>query len=283
MTRPSQRLLHATFVLLAAALSAQTAPPATVPSTEPAIASPPATAPAAAAATGSIVGVLKSPSSVTRIVAVDRQWSNVLKVSTDNPKDEFVYPGKWDEKTGAFVVTGLLPGHTYDLIAWNAQGRWEGVTMDYHRPILPGKPVTDEDKAWLKEFVEKTQSFYDQSRILWMAADHQHATLLVELKRTRGFHSGVYGEVIYRTELWYFENYFGGWAKDKNTERVITRWRGQSDAFPKNWQYVPQLGGITIPTTGTSTPVQVTLPDKPDAKRGVANGLPLPDAAPAVP
>lgn len=229
----------------------------------------PTTAPAEAKITGTIA----SSTPITRIAAVDRLWADTLKLSQSEPKDDYLYPGRCDPKTGNFTIDKLLPGRTYDIIVWNQIGRWEGVTMAYHRPILPTEAITDEDKQWMKDFIEKTPQFYDKCRILWMAGDHKHATLLVELLRTRDFHSGQNGEVIFRTELWYFENLFGGWAKDKNTERVISRWRGPGNTAPACWQYVPQLGGITIPPTGQTPPLNVTLPEKPDKKRGLAGSL----------
>ena len=120
--------------------------------------------------------------------------------------------------------------------------------------------------------------FYDKVRPLKIAADHQHATVLVELIRTRDFHSDTGGEVIYRVELWYFENLFGGWAKDANTEKVIARVRGKPSDLPKNWQFLPQLGNLpaldpttTAPATQAGEPIM--LPEKPDPKNGVVGGI----------
>ncbi|MEI8197557.1 MAG: hypothetical protein WCI73_16810, partial [Phycisphaerae bacterium] len=98
----------------------------------------------------------------------------------------------------------------------------------------------------------------------------------VELIRDTDFHSGGSGDLIYRVELWYFERLFGGWAKDKNTERVLMRYRGPGKEFPPpaapNWQFVPQLGGLTIPTTGTLPSIDIKLPEKPTKKHGVTAG-----------
>ncbi len=212
---------------------------------------------------------------LTRIVAVDRAWADIQKV-TKNQKDEYVYEGTIKPKTGKFLIAGLLPGHSYDLIVWSqsADGtttRWDGVNMGYHRAIRPDKPLTPEDKAWLNEFITQTPQFYDKCRILWMAADHGHATLLVELSRLRDFYHDK-GDVVYRIELWYFENLFGGWAKDRNTEKVMARWRGPYQQIEQNWQWVPALGGISIKADGTSEPVNATLPDKLDPRRGIVGG-----------
>ena len=196
-----------------------------------------------------IAGTVTSKAKVVRVAAIDRVGADVLKTSLAEAKDPFVYEGTYDAATQRFQVDHLLPGRTYDLVFWTKaengeETRWAGVTMDYHRPILAAEGVTAEDRKWLEDFVTQMPAFYDKSRVLHMAADHKHATLLVELARTRDFHSDKGGEIIYRVELWYFENLFGGWAKDKNTESVMVRWRGEGKESPKRWQFLPELGGL---------------------------------------
>jgi hypothetical protein len=239
---------------------------------------------AAPAPVAALKGTLKSPARITRVAAVDRQWADVLKISAADPKDDFLYDGKVDEK-GAFRVEGLLPGRSYDLIVWTAAAdgtagggvRWEGVNMDYHRAVTPSTAATADDRKAIAALITDVPQFYDKVRPLKIAADHQHATVLVELLRTRDFHSDTGGEVIYRVELWYFENLFGGWAKDANTEKVLARVRGKPSDLPKNWQLLPQLGNLPAldPTAAPATlPADpITLPEKPDAKNGVADGI----------
>lgn len=225
--------------------------------------------------TGSISGEIHiANAKITRVVAVDRQWADIQKV-TRTGKDQFVYDGSIKPENGAFLITGLLPGRSYDLIVWTETSdgsvtRWEGADMSYHRPIELNKPLADEDKAWLNEFVTQMPQFYDKCRILWMAADHGHATLLVELTRNREFYDSKNGDIVYRVELWYFENLFGGWAKDRNTEKVLARWRGKPGAIETNWQWVPALGGITVKADGATEPIKIDLP-KIDPKRGVVD------------
>src|ERR1035437_8506120 len=116
-------------------------------------------------------GTITTTDPITKIVAVDRAWADVLKVTEADPKDDFVYPGTVDAKTGAFQVPGLLDGRKYDLIVWTkAAGgreavRWEGAAMDYHKDVNPVGPLTQEDKDWLTAFVEKTPRFEDKCRI----------------------------------------------------------------------------------------------------------------------
>jgi hypothetical protein len=227
--------------------------------------------------TASLHGTLKTSGTLLRAVAVDRAWADIEKSSaltaTGGPKDDFLYeaalaPG------GAFRINNLLPGRAYDLIVWtkDAQGvetRWEGVSMNYHRDIQLSTPATPDDRNLIESAISDPKQFYDKVRVLRLAADHGHATALVELLRTRDFHSDKGGEVIYRVELWYYENLFGGWAKDKNTERVLTRLRGTPQKLPQNLQYEPTLGGLTP----SATPLTLTLPDKPDPRHGLAGGI----------
>lgn len=227
---------------------------------------------------GSISGEITiADAKISRVVAVDRQFADIQKVSR-TAKDQFVYDASIKPGTGDFLITGLLLGRTYDLIVWtetkdgSSTTRWEGVDMSYHRAIEPTTALTPEDRAWLNEFVTQMPQFYDKCRILWLAADHGHATALVELIRTRDFYADKGGDIVYRTELWYFENLFGGWAKDRNTEKVMARWRGKPGAIETNWQWVPMLGGIAIKADGSSDPIKLNLPAKPDPKRGVVAG-----------
>jgi hypothetical protein len=243
----------------------------------------------AAAAPSSPVAVVRgritTGGRITRVVAVDRAWADVLKTSALQPKDEFLYEGRVDEQ-GAFTVTGVLPGRSYDLIVWTtaADGtvtRWEGVDMDYCRSVAPSTPATADDRKAIEALIADVPQFYDKARALKMAADHQHATALVELIRTRDFHSeagGTGGEVIYRVELWYFENRFGGWAKDGNTEKVIARVRGKPSDLAPSWQFLPQLGHLTAMDGTAAVPATrsgeaMALPEKPEAKNGVVGGI----------
>jgi len=245
---------------------------------------PAASAPATQAVSTSITGTLVTKDTVTRIVAIDRAFANVLKTSEKNPKDTFLYEGVFDAKTQTFAIKNLLPTRSYDLVIWTENAahekvRWEGASMDYHRVILPATNpdntpagATEEDRAWLENFVKEMPAFYDKARVLHMAADHKHATLLVELARTREFHSDKGGEIIYRVELWYFENLFGGWAKDKNTEKVLARVRTAAEGLEKNWQFLPALGGVA--PNVADKPVVITLPEKPTERNGLAGKVP---------
>jgi hypothetical protein len=229
-------------------------------------------APAPTSAPAALTGTLQTGLTVTRIAAVDRGSADVLKTSAVRPADPFLYDGTFDAATHTFHIPKVLASRTYDLVVWttDAQGRaarWEGATMDYHAAVSPAAAATAEDWAAIEALVTEPAQFYDKVRPLRIAADHGHATVLVELMRTREFHSDQGGELIYRVELWYFENRFGGWAKDANTEKVLARVRGTPAAFPPAWQFLPALGGLRV-----GAPAALTLPEGPDARRGWVGG-----------
>lgn len=233
-------------------------------------------------AVASLAGTIDTKLKITRIAAVDRPLADVLKISAANPKEDFLYDAALGDK-GQFKVEKLLVNRSYDLILWTtaADGsvtRWEGVNMDYHRAIIPSTPATAVDRASIEALITDPPQFYDKVRSLKIAADHQHACVLVELMRTREFHSDTGGEVIYRVELWYFENLYGGWAKDANTEKVIVRARGKPADLPQNWQFLPQLGNLpalegAATTSAPASQPAIVLPEKPDAKYGIAGGI----------
>jgi hypothetical protein len=222
---------------------------------------------------------------VLRILAVDREWADVLKTSAltatrgKETKDDYIYDAQLETTaTGAtFHVEGLLTNRAYDLIVWTRGNganegqeiRWEGINMDYHRDIRPSTAATPDDRKAIEAAITEPAQFYDKVHVLAIAADHQHATAAVELIRTRDFHSDKGGEVIYRVETWYYENLYGGWAKDRNTEKVVARVRGNPATLPQTWQFLPALGGRS---PGPDS-LKLTLPDKPDPKHGIVGGV----------
>lgn len=227
---------------------------------------------AGAAHAATLRGKISAPFPLVRIRAVERNRANVLTLSTAAASAQgHVHAGKISPG-GTFRITGLRRRRTYDLIVWSKSARWEGVNMAYYRKILPGRPCTKADEKQIKIIIEKVPRFFNKCRPLWIAADHHHATALVEMDRTNGFYSAGTGEVIFRVELWYFDNYFGGWAKVNNTEKTMTRWRGPANRLRKVWQYLPQLGGIRVPAKGPAV-FHAKLPAAPVRKHGLITGL----------
>lgn len=228
----------------------------------------------AALADGTITltGRIQSSQRLTRIEAVERNRANVLDVST-NKATAWVFPGKIRSRTGTFRISGVPTGHRYDLIVFSGKARWEGVNMNYYRPVEPGPPMTQSDLKQIVTFIEKIPRFTNYNRPLWIAGDHNHATLVVEQIRSHHFYSGHEGSIIFRVAVWYFERYYSGWQKVSNLGKVMTRWRGPADKITDPWQYLPALGNIAVSSTGTFKPVHVTLP-QPSPHHGLDGAIP---------
>ena len=138
------------------------------------------------------------------------------------------------------------------------------------------RKFTKDDAAFLLNWVDKWQDFLEQKRVLYLRGHGRRATALVELMRTREFYASG-GEIVWRVELWYFEEQFGGWEPVPNSERTLHRLRLKPDAWRKiSLQYFPELS-VHVAADGASKPVSFTLPDKPDISRGR-----VPDTAPDV-
>ncbi len=171
--------------------------------------------------------------------------------------------GKIEDKTVKFV--NLLPDNPYDIMIELADGTaLQGVDMGWYGPE-PADPdagaLDDDDKSEIDAIVTQVPSFYDSCRPLIVIGTHQRAVVLAELLRERDFHAAG-GNVIWRVELWYFENQNGGWAKVQQQNQVLRRERFASEkAFhaavdPLRW--VPQLGAVRV-GEGKSVEIKVTV------------------------
>ena len=145
--------------------------------------------------------------------------------------------------------------------------------MNYYRPVQPGPPMTPSDLKQIVNFIEKIPRFTNYNRPLWIAGDHNHATLVVEQIRNHQFYSGHQGSIIFRVAVWYFERYYAGWQKVSNLGKVMTRWRGPAQQIPNPWQYLPALGDIAVSSAGTFKPIDVTLPT-PSPHHGLDGAIP---------
>ncbi len=224
-------------------------------------------------------GSIESPSAITRIWAVNRVRTNPLAVSRGvlghgKNRTPWVFPGTWNPQTHHFSIPHLVSGHHYDLIVWNKQGRWEGVNMNYYRLCTLQGKFTAADSRQIVRFITKIERFTNYNRPLWIAADHRHATVVVEQIRTTGFYSGHQGSIIFRVAVWYFQRFFGGWEKVSNMGIVLTRWRGPASEIPNPWQYLPALGGIHVKKSGRYTAIHIKLPAKASPHHGLDGAIP---------
>jgi hypothetical protein len=122
-----------------------------------------------------------------------------------------------------------------------------GVNMGWYRAHPPaGEPLSPDDRKEIEQILS-VPSFYNKLKILLLSGNNQHVTALVELVRDREFHAGGQ-EIIWRTELWYFEFQNGGWAKVSQENKPLDRQRfPDGEAFEKYVRarrWVPKLGAV---------------------------------------
>jgi hypothetical protein len=165
-------------------------------------------------------------------------------------------PAVLGKKTDAatIVFTDLQSATPYDLRLVLAGGRvLHGVNMAWYT-AEPARPdageLNDDDRGQINTEVSGGKTFYDVSRVLAISGDHDRATVLVERIRQSSFSASQPGEVVWRVELWYFTNDFGGWNESLQTNKVVLRTR-----FPTAAEYhetvdhliwAPLLGGIVL-------------------------------------
>ncbi len=216
-------------------------------------------------------GVIKSKTPITEIEAVERNRADVLALSKNQPT-AWVFPGKW-HKSGKFAIPDVPAGHTYDIICFNSDGRWEGVNMRYFKPVNAGPPMTRGDVAQLVDFIEKIERFTNYNRPIWINGDHNHATMVVEQLDTKSYVTGHKGSIIFRVAVWYFQRYYSGWTKMNNMGKVMTRWRGPAENIQNPWQYLPALGGIRVHESGKYKAISTALPP-PSPHHGLDGAIP---------
>lgn len=209
-------------------------------------------------------------------------------------------PKSFDRKTGEFVFRDLPGDARYDLCFRTRDGREiEGIDLDFtdrrmvrlaaerrkQLGLAPERsaPFTAEDVKKLVGFIAAMKDFMEIRRVLYIKGQGIRATMLVELMRTRDFYSKKGSEVIWRVELWYFKNHFGGWDRLANQERLLRRLRVQRPQWQAvSLEYFPQLSAYVSPD-GKAAPVVFNVPPKGDPSRGrLARTTPEQKTAPNV-
>lgn len=163
------------------------------------------------------------------------------------------------------LFTNLLPDTPYDLTIRLKDGTTlQGVDMSWYNEDVsksPDKPLTDEDRKQIDSLAKDIKSFYDRTDYLHLIGDHDRAVALVQLVRESDFHAGK-GNIIWRIEVWYLKNQYGGWEKTLQQNKVLRRERyDNAGAFREatgKLRFVPELGGIRL--TAADQPRTITLP-----------------------
>lgn len=133
-------------------------------------------------------------------------------------------------------------------------------------PERAHKFSADDAKA-ITDWIAKLQDFMEIRRPLYIHGNGRRCTVLLELMRTREHYAGG-GQFVWRVELWYFQNEYGGWEKVPNQERVLRRQRIAPGEWSKiSLEYYPELSGH-IDEAGYCRPIEFALPEKADLSRG---------------
>lgn len=136
---------------------------------------------------------------------------------------------------GQVIFPKVLPGEGYDVAIRTRPGPvLRLIDLSWHTPTIPSEPaaepMAEEDRQAIEAILRDIKAFTNKNRFLHLSGDSQRATALVELIRDSDFHARKGDEVIWRIEVWYFENQAGGWAKTQQQNRVVERKRFASTA-----------------------------------------------------
>jgi hypothetical protein len=157
---------------------------------------------------------------------------------------------------GSAVRFAQVPAQTrYEVVLTLADGRiLRGVDLGWYAPIRPGaataEPLDDEARAEVRRLFDGIQAFENKRNLLALEGNHDRAVVLAELIRDTEFHSSTGGEIIWRVEVWYFENQHGGWARVSQQNRVLCRERfrtaAEYEGTAGKYRWVPELGGLAV-------------------------------------
>jgi hypothetical protein len=173
------------------------------------------------------------------------------------------------------VFAEPVAGSAYEVQATLADGTvLQGVDMGWYSRVAdkPGAgELSEDDRQQMMAVFSAGAQFFNVQEATLIRGNHNRAVMLVRLERS-GFHSDKGDEIIWRPELWYFENHHGGWEKVLQTDRVLRRERFATQAayhaVVDQLRWVPELGGLK--STPKTPDVVVTLP----ANAGVATNRP---------
>lgn len=160
--------------------------------------------------------------------------------------------GKAEAKS--VVFDRVLPGERYDVSLKTKQGsELRLIDTSWHSDEAAdpdAKPLDDEDKFAIQAIVKEIKTFTNHNEIRYLSGTSQRAVAIVECWRDTDFHARKNDEVIWRTEVWYFENQAGGWAKVQQQNRVLDRQRFKSvaafEAYRKPLKWIGIDAGLKI-------------------------------------
>ncbi len=226
---------------------------------------------------GDLAGRIANPSSVAALAAVSRVTGKRYT------------PKSFDPKTGRFVFAKLPGDAYYDVCIKTAEGqRIEGIDLSWFEcrmlaladkrreelgvPAPSDHTFSKTDADALIKFVANREDFSDLNRPLYIRGDAGRAVMLVERIRSTKFHASKAGELIWRTDLWYFTFDAGGWQLLGRTERLVERHRFVGNAWDSfAIVYEAALSGY-VNAKGDSKPIVYTIGATFDPTKGRVAG-----------
>ena len=210
------------------------------------------------------LAVPAAPASAASLVVTLPQGSSAATAVASAPK------GGTPDRAGTIAgdtvtFADLRPGTAYDVRVTRADGTvLQGVDLGWYGrvPDRPDAgPLTDDDRRDMAAVLSGVLSFFNHTDALLVRGTHNRAVMLVDLRRDSAFHSDAGHEVIWRPELWYFENHHGGWEKVQQTDRNLRRERFPTaaayHAVVDRLRWVPELGGLKVRPSGPDVVVKV--------------------------
>jgi hypothetical protein len=224
---------------------------------------------AQAAGAGAINGVVENGARCKGVSAL-------MRTGLD-PRRPEVHQGEYDAASGRFRISGLAEG-VYDLRVLVEGGWIDGANLTLEATQKSDEPLTDEARAEILDLINNyPASFQDITRPLAVQGNGRAAKALVELIRYTNFHSGKPGDVIWRVEVWVYEEANGAWVKKPHGWQVLSRVRAPQE-MPLNdflnglWLFDPALGGIKVTKDRPVVELKYALPAKMDMSMGKAPG-----------
>jgi hypothetical protein len=221
---------------------------------------------------------------------IARAGSITITLPADLSVDKAVATTEKEPKTD---ITGVIkdrqitfadpaPGLAYEVKLTLKDGTvLQGVDMGWYSRVADkpnAEPISDDDKQQMTAVFTAGAQFFNVQECTLLQGNHNRAVMLVTEERTSKFHSDTGDEIIWRPEIWYFQNNHGGWEKVLQTDRVLRRERFTTEkefhAVVDKLKWVPELGGLK--STPKTPDVAVTLP----ANAGAAKSTPA-SASPA--
>ena len=188
---------------------------------------------------GEIVGRVSPPESV-KAVSVIQRLKNTMKQIRRNET-----PAELDKKTGEFVARGIAEG-VYDLLIETSKGAIEGVDLSLEGGAE--KALAKEDAQQVRDRIAKMDEFMNRKKPLVLTGNDRYCKALMDLRRDRVHHMG--SDLIWRVEIWQFENLFGSWqlrGQGMKGRKVLHRVNASREKIEAlSYLFEPRLGGIRV-------------------------------------